>query len=78
MHQAAELCGVAGQHNRQITTRARLLISLFTRSSGVVDHSFGQWLRGNAVKAHTSAWASSIKEQAGCLSRSALPLSATN
>ena len=43
------------------TTRARRLISLLTRSSGLVDHTFGQWLRGNAVKASTSVLASSIR-----------------
>ena len=42
------------------TIRDRLLISLFTRSSGFVNQTFGQWLRGNAVKASTSALASSI------------------
>src|SRR5215203_2726933 len=42
------------------TTRARRLISLLTRSSGLVDHTFGQWLRGKPVKASTSVLASSI------------------
>ena len=42
------------------TTRARRLISLLTRSSGLVDHTLGQWLRGKAVKASTSVFASSI------------------
>src|SRR3982751_5143836 len=42
------------------TTRARRLISLFTRSSGFVDQVFDQCARGNAVNARTSALASSI------------------
>src|SRR5215207_660709 len=42
------------------TTRARLLISLLTRSRGLVDQILGQWLRGKAVKANTSGLASSI------------------
>jgi hypothetical protein len=42
------------------TTRARRLISLLTRSSGLVDHTLGQWLRGKAVKASASVFASSI------------------
>ena len=42
------------------TTRARRLISLFTRSSGLVDQIFDQCDRGNAVKARTSVFASSI------------------
>jgi hypothetical protein len=41
------------------TTRARRLISLLTRSSGLVDRTLGQWLRGKAVKASTSVFASS-------------------
>src|SRR3954453_21258634 len=42
------------------TTRALRLISLLTRSSGLVDQVFDQWARGNAVNARTSAFASSI------------------
>src|SRR3954452_20454284 len=42
------------------TTRARRLISLLTRSSGLVDQIFDQWARGNAVNARTSALAWSI------------------
>src|SRR3954451_4395298 len=42
------------------TTRARRLISLLTRSSGLVDQVFDQWARGNAVNARTSALAWSI------------------
>src|SRR4051794_12399937 len=42
------------------TTRALRLISLLTRSSGLVDQVFDQWARGNAVNARTSAFAWSI------------------
>src|SRR3954453_5033626 len=42
------------------TTRALRLISLLTRSSGLVDQVFDQCARGNAVNARTSAFASSI------------------
>src|ERR671912_626960 len=48
--------GVGGEE----TTRARRVISLFTRSSGLVDQTLAQWLRGKAVKASTSVFASSI------------------
>ena len=50
----------AGSLGKMPTTRARRLISLLTRSSGLVDHTLGQWLRGKAVKASTSVLASSI------------------
>src|SRR6188472_1933721 len=43
------------------TTRARRLISLLTRSSGLVDQIFDQCARGNAVNARTSVFASSIR-----------------
>ena len=43
------------------TTRERRLISLLTRSRGLVDQIFRQWAWGKAVKARTSAWASSIR-----------------
>src|SRR5690554_5228719 len=42
------------------TTRARRLISLLTRSRGLVLQILGQWGRGKAVKASTSALAASI------------------
>ncbi len=42
------------------TTRARRLISLLTRSRGLVDQILVQCDRGNAVKASTSALASSM------------------
>jgi hypothetical protein len=42
-------------------TRARRLISLLTRSKGLVLQIFGQCGRGNAVNANTSALAASIK-----------------
>src|SRR5829696_9779890 len=38
----------AGSLGKMPTTRARRLISLLTRSSGLVDHTLGQWLRGKA------------------------------
>src|SRR5215218_2824309 len=50
----------AGSLGKMPTTRARRLISLLTRSSGYVDQVLAQWLRRNAVKASTSAFASSI------------------
>src|SRR3712207_7004385 len=50
----------AGSLGKMPTTRARRLISLLTRSSGLVDQIFGQWLRGKVVNASTSAFASSI------------------
>lgn len=42
------------------TTRERRLISLLSRSRGLVDQILRQCSRGNAAKARTSALASSI------------------
>src|SRR5690606_14618529 len=42
------------------TTSARRLISLLSRSMGLLDQIFCQWVWGKAVKASTSVLASSI------------------
>lgn len=39
-------------------TLVRCLISMFTRSSGFIDHTFFQWAIGKAVKAQMSVAAS--------------------
>src|SRR3954464_3216099 len=50
----------AASFGKMPTTRARRLISLFTRSNGFVDHTFPQCARGNEVNANPSAFAASI------------------
>src|SRR3712207_6484733 len=53
----------AASWGKMPTTRARRLISLLTRSSGLVDHTFAQCDRGKPVKASTSVFASFINER---------------